>query len=177
MRMRTLYLLFLTFGMAMHALGQVHEPMEVICKQTKGFHDGDTLTCVSGSEVRGTFVVRFAGIDAPEVGQAYWRASRDGLRTLAGNGTRASCYKADQYGREVCRLYSSDGEDIAEQMLSLGLAWNATRWAHEQTPEERRRYAALESHAREAKRGLWSEPDPLEPYQCRRLKAKKIKCR
>lgn len=176
MHLRNICFLLLAISASVHATGQVHESWEAICKSTKGFHDGDTLTCESDSELKGTFVVRFAGVDAPEVGQAYWRASRDRLRSLAGSGTRANCYKTDQYGREVCRLYSPSGTDLADEMLSVGLIWHATRWAHEQTEAEQQRYAGLEMQAREVRRGLWAAPDPIEPYECRRLKAKRLKC-
>src|SRR6218665_2505351 len=154
MHLRNICFLLLAITASVHATAQVHVTWEAICKVTTGFHDGDTLTCESDSDLRRAFVVRFAGVDAPEVGQAYWRASRDKLRSLAGSGTRASCYKTDQYGREVCRLYSPSGTDLADEMLEAGLAWNATRWAHEQTEAEQQRYAGLERHAREARRGL-----------------------
>lgn len=176
MHLRTIFILLIAVSVHVHAREQAHDPWEVICQETKGFHDGDTLTCASGPKARGTFVVRLTGVDAPEVGQAYWRASRDGLRSLASNGTRASCYKTDQYGREVCRLYSPSGKDIAAEMLSAGLAWNAHRWSHEQTTDEKRHYEALESQARSARRGLWSESDAMEPYECRRRKSRRERC-
>lgn len=109
----------------------------VTCTDTRGFHDGDTLACVSSE--RGTFVIRFAGIDTPETGQAYWRVARDRLRELATPGTKASCYKSDRYGRQLCRL-SRDGHDLADSMLGEGLAWHSKRYAGEQTPVERERY-------------------------------------
>lgn len=177
MNLRNFCFLLLAICTVVHAKEQIHEPWEVTCKMSQRFRDGDTLTCVSDSEDRGMFVVRFAGIDAPEVGQAFWRVSRDKLQDLAARGTRASCYKTDQYGREVCRLYSPDGTDLAAAMLSAGLVWHATSWSHEQTVDERQSYAALESQAREAKLGLWSDPDPMNPSVCRQMKKKRQRCR
>ncbi|MCA3237412.1 MAG: thermonuclease family protein [bacterium] len=107
------------------------EGWTAICKNVTGVHDGDTLTCVS--DTYGTFVVRFAGLDAPETGQAHWRIARDRLKELAGRGTVADCYKQDQYGRRVCRLRSVGGKDLADAMIGEGLAWHATRFADEQT--------------------------------------------
>lgn len=146
------------------------------CIHVKGVHDGDTLTCVSNAG-RGSFVVRFAGIDAPESGQAYWRVARDRLKEMARSGTVAECYKQDRYGRQVCRLYSPDGKDLADAMIGEGLAWHAVQFAHEQTPEERLRYAELERSAKVAKRGLWEDADPMPPSECRQMKAQKSKCR
>lgn len=153
-----------------------HELWATACKETKGFHDGDTLTCVSNSE-RDTFVVRFAGIDAPETGQAHWKVARDKLREIAVPGTVAECYKTDQYGRQVCRLKSPHGNDLAETMIREGLAWHAVRFASEQTPKERMRYANLEAEARSARRGIWSDASPLPPWDCRRLRKEKHSCR
>lgn len=150
-------------------------PESVRCSLLRSVHDGDTLTCVSKD--RGSFVVRFAGIDAPETGQAYWRVSRDRLRELAGPGTVADCYKKDQYGRQVCRLRSPNGDDLADKMIGEGLAWHASRFADEQTSEERTRYARLEAEARQAKRGLWADLDPMPPTECRRAKQERGKCR
>lgn len=152
-------------------------PWTATCVETKGFHDGDTLKCISASSGKGTFVVRFANIDAPEAGQAFWKASRDLLRELAIPGTRAACYKRDDFGREVCRLKSPTGEDIAESMLRQGMAWHAVRYAHEQTTAERSRYSELEAEARAAKRGIWTEANPLAPWDCRRLRREKLSCR
>ncbi len=146
-----------------------------ICSQVLNIHDGDTLTCVSNTD-RGSFVVRFAGIDAPETGQAYWRVARDRLKELAAPGTVAECYKQDQYGRQVCRLRSPDGRDLADAMIGEGLAWHAVRFVNEQTPEERDRYAKLEAEAKAATRGLWAQPDPMPPSECRRAKQGRQKC-
>lgn len=159
-----------------HAAEEQHTSWTAHCLETSGFHDGDTLTCVSNSE-RGTFVVRFAGIDAPETGQAHWRVARDKLREIAAPGTVAECYKTDQYGRQVCRLKSPRGNDLAETMIREGLAWHAVRFASEHTPEERMLYARLESEARAAKRGLWAHPSPMPPSECRQLRKKHQKCR
>lgn len=146
------------------------------CRAVTNVHDGDTLTCHTTASQRG-FVVRFAGIDAPETGQMYWRVARDRLKELAASGTLADCYKQDQYGRQVCRLRSPKGNDLADAMIGEGLAWHAVRFADEQTPEERARYAKLEAEARQAKRGLWAEPDPMPPSECRRLRYDRKKCR
>lgn len=146
----------------------------IVCAKTQGFHDGDTLTCVTDIGI--TLVVRFAGIDAPETGQAYWRVARDRLRELAVPGTLADCYKRDQYGRHVCRLKSVDGADLADIMLAEGLAWYAARFADEQTSEERERYARLEAQARVSRRGLWTESNPMPPGECRQLRKKRHAC-
>jgi len=179
MRWHLALLFIFAFGwvsQSAHAGEYKHEIWTATCNQTNGFHDGDTLKCVSSSE-RDTFVVRFAGIDAPETGQSHWRVARDKLREIAAPGTVAECYKTDQYGRQVCRLKSPRGDDLAEAMIREGLAWHAVRFASEQTPDERALYARLEGEARAAKRGLWADTDPMPPDECRKLRKKHQKCR
>jgi endonuclease YncB( thermonuclease family) len=156
---------------------QLHEPWSVTCSDTRRFHDGDTLTCVSDSIDHGTFVIRFAGIDAPETGQAFWRESRDLLRALAVPGTRASCYKQDRYGREVCRLQSVQGRDLAEVMLKNGLVWHATKYGREQTQSEHAQYAASEIEAQNSRLGIWSDVLPQPPWECRELRRNHQRCR
>lgn len=179
MRWHVALLFIFAFGWVLrsaHASEYRHDIWTATCNQTKGFHDGDTLTCVSAPE-RGTFIVRFAGIDAPETGQSHWKIAREKLREIAVPGTVAECYKTDQYGRQVCRLKSPRGEDLAETMIREGLAWHAVRFASEQTPDEITLYARLEGEARASKRGLWAHPDPMPPGECRQLRKKHQKCR
>lgn len=146
----------------------VEDALTTICKDTRRHRDGDTFTCVPSLDSREAFVVRFAGVDAPEVGQAYWRASRAKLRELATPGSFVSCYKKDRYGRRVCRLTTADGGDAADLMLEAGLAWYSEAYAHEDPDDVQVRRRSLQADARAAHRGLWAMPDPLEPAACRR---------
>jgi len=152
---------------------QAAKPGADLC-EVQGAHDGDTVTCKT--ERLGLVHVRFAGIDAPETGQAYWRVSREHFKALMGGQPALRCYKTDRYSRQVCRIYV-DGKDIAASMIEDGMAWHSTRYAAEQTPEERVLYAEAERTARAAKRGLWAEPDPQPPWECRRAREAHQKCR
>lgn len=147
---------------------------EVFCMDTRGFHDGDTFACVAEQT---TFTVRVAGVDAPETGQAFWRVARDLLATRARPGTKVNCYKEDRYRRQVCRVTSPEGADIAEELVRTGVAWHTVKYRSEQTPPEQERYAAAEVAARARGLGLWSQPDPQDPGECRALKKQRQKCR
>lgn len=151
---------------------------EVVCAQTKGFHDGDTFACVPPARLGDdTIFVRVAGIDAPETGQAFWRASKNRLRSLVIPGVGIVCYKHDRYGRNVCHVHAADGRDIAKELIRDGLAWHAKPYAHEQTPRQRDAYAAAESEAQARRIGLWAEPNPQPPWKCRQLKRQAQRCR
>lgn len=143
------------------------------CTDTTGFHDGDTFTCVTDT---GPLRVRVAGIDAPEVGQGFWRVSRDQLRSSTPAGSRVDCYKVDRYERQVCRVRTADGQNVALRLVAAGLAWHTVKYRDEQSPEEQTAYAAAEERARAARKGLWSLPSPQEPSVCRELKKQKQKC-
>jgi endonuclease YncB( thermonuclease family) len=123
------------------------------------------------------FIVRVASIDAPETGQAYWRAARARLRELTAPGSTVDCYKVDRFQRRVCRLKTSDGRDAADLMLSEGLAWYPEDFSAEDEPSDRGRYRHLQAKAQEAKRALWSEPDPMPPKECRHRRQAGLKCR
>jgi endonuclease YncB( thermonuclease family) len=146
----------------------------VRCTETSNHHDGDTFTCMP--EQGSKFVVRVASIDAPETGQAYWRAARARLRELAASGSVVDCYKVDRYDRRVCRLKTSQGRDAADVMLSDGLAWYSEDFAGEDAPAARERYRRLQTEAQAAKRGLWIEPSPTSPMTCRKRRRDGLRC-
>lgn len=150
-----------------------------VCEQTRGFHDGDTFACVTSgaSGIADAFVVRVAGLDAPETGQAHWRSARDRLRELTGPGTSVSCYKRDRYQRAVCRVRAVNGADVVATLLQEGWTWHAVEYAHEQTAEERKLYSAAELDAKAKQLGLWQEPNPQPPWECRRARLQHKRCR
>lgn len=147
------------------------------CANAQGHHDGDTFTCVPADGQTASFVVRVASIDAPETGQAYWRMARGRLRELAVSGSSVDCYKVDRYERRVCRLRTKDEQDAADLMLSEGLAWYPEDFSAEDEPIDRERYRRLQSKGQAAKRGLWSQPDPMSPKECRQHRQAGLRCR
>ena len=51
--------------------------------------------------------------------------------------------------------------------LTVGLAWHYKEFEKEQSPADRERYAFAKQEARARKAGLWSESDPVPPWQYR----------
>ena len=67
-----------------------------------GVSDGDTITLLDDNKTQ--HKVRFAGIDAPEKGQAFGNASKESLsRFVFDKRVEARCQERDRYGREVCK--------------------------------------------------------------------------
>ena len=67
-----------------------------------GVTDGDTITLLDVDNCQ--HKIRLDGIDAPESGQPFGRASKQHLAELLANREAvAECSKIDRYRREVCR--------------------------------------------------------------------------
>lgn len=139
--------------------------------------DGDTLNLlVNGRTER----IRLASIDAPELGkgnqqpgQPYGQASRRALADLVAGETFAlRCFERDRYQRAICDVPLPDGTTANQQQVMAGMAWA--------NMEKRGQFIRdssvrdLEQQARLAKRGLWQDAGPVEPwvwrYQCWRQK-------
>ena len=54
------------------------------------------------------------------------------------------------------------------EMVRAGLAWWYRKYAHEQSPDDQRAYAAAEDEARHGRVGLWRDPNPVPPWSWRR---------
>ena len=105
--------------------------------------------------------IRLHGIDAPEKSQAFGQKSKQHLSSLVfGKDVRVAYKSRDKYGRILGTVYV-DGLDINLEMIRAGLAWHYKRF--DSTPA----YAAAESEARQNRRGLWSDPNPIPPKQFR----------
>lgn len=123
--------------------------------------DGDTIWV---SDSLGRHKIRLNRIDAPESNQEFGKESTAHLKLLiAGKTVRVEYESTDQYGR-VLGIVFLDGTDINLQMVRDGCAWHYKHF--DKTPA----YAEAEREAREAKRGLWASPDPVNPYQWRKAK-------
>ena len=57
----------------------------------------------------------------------------------------------------------TDGRNLNQEIVCAGLAW----W-YQQYAKHGRVVAALEAEARRAKRGLWSDPQPVPPWEWRK---------
>lgn len=107
--------------------------------------------------------IRLAGIDAPESHQAFGEQSRQSLSGMIfGKDVSVNYHKIDQYGRLVAKIWLN-GKDINLEQVKAGMAWHYKFYQGEQTPEDRELYSKVEDEARAARRGLWRDPNPVEP--------------
>lgn len=126
--------------------------------------DGDTVVLEVG---QGRHRIRLAGIDAPEQNQPWGEVATEELRRrVAGRPVVVDWYGQDQWRQSIGVVHLA-GEDLNLHMVGRGLAWQSDRIQDELPPGDREAYAEAERSARDARRGLWSDPDPVPPWEWR----------
>lgn len=156
---------------------------ETLFGQVIGVSDGDTVTVLDAGKE--SYRVRLAGIDAPEKKQPFGDRSKQALSALVfGKPVEVEWHKRDRYDRLIGVLLvarpkgdCADGHcpkaiDASLSQIEAGLAWHYTRYAKEQANEDRMRYAETEDTARAKRLGLWSESDPIPPWEWRKRSLK-----
>lgn len=152
-------------------LTQVRQPTTLAGRQTLtgrvvSVADGDTIMLLDSADSQHR--IRLEGIDAPELHQAFGNQSKQSLSEMIfEKDVMVSYQKIDQYGRIVGKVML-DGKDINLEQVKAGMAWHYKFYEHEQTADDRDAYAKAEDEARVARRGLWQDPNPVEPSEFRR---------
>ena len=133
-----------------------------------GVHDGDTVTVLDATKTQ--HKIRLAGIDAPELSQAFGQVSRQHLADqIAGRTVVIEWTKRDKYQRLVGKVLLA-GRDINITQIEAGLAWHYKKYATEQSPKDRQRYTRAEEQARASRLGLWRDSHPVPPWEYRKAK-------
>lgn len=139
---------------------------QVLIGRVVAVADGDTVTVLDSSDTQHR--IRLEGIDAPESHQAFGSRSKQNLSDLVfGKDITVTYYKTDQYGRLVGKILL-EGKDVNLEQVKAGMAWHYKEYQREQTPTDRELYDKADDEARATRRGLWIDPDPVEPSQFRR---------
>ena len=134
--------------------------------------NGDTIV-VEGQGIRQK--VRLSASDTPERDQPWGdSATREMRRLVAGKDVSVYWYKTDRWDRLIGNVLV-DGEDAGLLMVERGMAWHFKRYADEQTPADRDAYSAAEKAAQGARRGIWSDPEPIPPWEWRKRQASTLK--
>lgn len=124
-----------------------------------GVSDGDTITVLRDRE---QVKVRMVEIDAPEKGQAFGNRSKQALSQLVHDRqVEIREQGTDRYGRTLGRVYLS-GLDVNTEMVRRGMAWVYVKYAKDKGLYQ------LEAEAREQRRGLWADKEPVPPWEWRR---------
>ena len=122
--------------------------------------DGDTLTLLTSSNEQ--VKVRLAGIDTPERKQPFGNKAKQALSSLAfQKQALIEAETKDRYGRTVGVVFV-DGLNVNHELVKQGIAWVYRKYTSD------KRLYALESEAKQSKRGLWLQENPIPPWEWRR---------
>ena len=123
--------------------------------------DGDTIHAFDGKQLR---KIRLIGIDAPEKDQPMGKESTDYLVELLSVGIiTAEISERDRYNRDLGIIFINN-RDINRLMVSSGMAWVYDDYVTDDT------YYLDQNNAKNLKRGIWSNSNPISPWDWRRGK-------
>jgi endonuclease YncB( thermonuclease family) len=152
---RILFCLILSFSALAHS--------ETIHGRVVGISDGDTFTLLDASNTQ--FKIRLAAIDAPEKAQPFGQRGKQQLSDICyGKNASVKVVSMDRYGRTVGDIDCA-GINANQAMIQSGLAW-----VYRKYDKGYEHLYALEEEARNSRRGLWADSNPIAPWDWRKAK-------
>ena len=138
--------------------------------------DGDTITVLDRSNQQ--YKIRLSGIDAPEKKQAFGQRSKEHLsRLVYGKPVEVEWTKRDKYKRIVGKVLVAEPDcrwedcpkslDAGLNQVTVGLAWWYRKYSREQSLGDQGRYEIAEAEARADRAGLWTDEEPMAPWEWR----------
>lgn len=122
--------------------------------------DGDTVEVLHDRKPER---IRLAEIDCPEGDQPFGKAAKRFVLDLAaGKIVTVHPQTTDRYGRTVAEVILPDGQSLGRELVRAGYAWWFRRYSDNQSLEQ------LEQEARNARSGLWSDPNAVAPWDWRK---------
>lgn len=140
---------------------QGQDPTKPFTGKVVKITDGDTVTVLFDKT---QYRIRLAGIDTPEKKQAFGIQAKKALGDkIFGKDVKVVWKKRDLYNRIVGDIYL-DIRWINKEMIEEGWAWHYRQYSKDPI------LAKAEVDARNAKRGLWVDPNPIPPWEFRKKK-------
>lgn len=154
-----LSLLFTTISMAY---------AETLTGRVVAVADGDTITVLDNNNTQ--YKIRLAGIDAPEKKQPFGNVSKKSLSDLVyGKQVHVDWQKQDRYGRIVGKVLVNETDANLEQ-INRGMAWFYRKYQNELVLNDRLDYLHAEEYAKSSRIGLWTDNEPIAPWDFRKNK-------
>lgn len=127
--------------------------------------DGDTVTILrEGCK----YVIRLEHIDAPEVGEPFFKESRQFIiNECWGEPCFFRCHGKEKYGRILAELVNPDTRLINAELVRNGLAY------HYKMFSKSRYYEEMEKEAKKEKLNLWSDERFRRAWEDRVYRKKK----
>lgn len=124
-----------------------------------GVTDGDTLTLLVDNR---PLKVRLANVDAPEKAQAFGERSKKSLFDMCfGKDATYQEQDVDQRGNTVA-IVTCAGVEANRVQVERGMAW-----VNKKSNKDLLLFA-VEAKASMNRQGLWSDPEPIPPWEFRR---------
>ena len=124
--------------------------------------DGDTVHLLTDNKEK--IKIRLNDIDAPESKQAFGNKSKENLKKYIYQKNVVVEYKnKDKYKRVLGTIYYQN-RDINLQQVKDGYAWVYKKYS------KNHNYFKAEKEAKSKKLGLWSDKNPIEPWEFRKNK-------
>lgn len=130
-----------------------------------GVSEGDSITVKhERREVR----IRLRGVDCPEKGQPYFKEARRFTTFMAdGRDVLVKPLGKDGRGRTIADVILPGGKSLNQELLQEGLAWWDRKNSSDQAMKD------LQDIAEAGKRGLWSQPKPIPPWEWKTRKKRR----
>ncbi len=130
-----------------------------------GITDGDTVTLLTADKTQ--IKIRLEGIDAPEKKQPFGQKAKEELSTLIfGKDVVIHWKSKDRYQRVIGRINCA-GLDVNLEMVKRGMAWRYDKYSKEKA------FIDAQAEAKAAGRGLWTDKEPIAPWEWRAEKKAK----
>ena len=136
--------------------------------------DGDTIQVIDSNGIK--FKIRLLGIDTPELKQCFGYESSLSLKKIIDGKSviiiskpeKNKPYTLGRYKRIIGKIILN-GKDINLEMVQKGMAWHYKKYIKSQNVEDRQSYNNAEQDARLNKIGLWSDVNPVAPWEWRKF--------
>ena len=136
---------------------------DIIIGKVIGIQDGDSITLLLDNQEQ--LKVRLEGIDCPEKKQDFGNVAKQFTSDMVFS-KEVYLHKTgnDRFGRVLGFIILPANTNLNEELLKAGLAWHFVKY--NSSP----RLSQLESNARSQKIGLWQMPNPIPPWDFRKIK-------
>lgn len=127
-------------------------------------YDGDTISLIC---LKRPLKVHLVGIEAPDPDQPYADVAKQHLSDLILNKLVVVHYSGLGDDALILGKVILKDTDIGAQMLRDGVAWYDKNYDNILTENQRQVYAASELAARNERRGIWQDSNPISPWDFR----------
>lgn len=127
-----------------------------------GVTDGDSIIILTDDSLQ--LKIRLEAIDCPEMNQDFGtKAKQTTVDICFGKQVTIQKTGLDRYGRTLAFVYVGD-TCINNYLIDCGMAWHYKKYNNDSV------LADLENRAQLMKIGLWSQLNPIPPWDWRRKK-------